>query len=79
MANIIDRLPENISGPYYVDNTCIDCDQCRSVAPDFFVRDDDIGFSVVIRQPVTLAEIDLCEEARTGCPTESIGSDCAAE
>lgn len=38
-------------------------------------RDDDIGFSVVYRQPETPEEVDLATEALEGCPTESIGSD----
>jgi ferredoxin len=73
MPDINDRLPQNIPGPFYVDSTCIDCDQCRSTAPTFFRRSDEIGFSVVYRQPITETEIDLCMEAVLGCPTESIG------
>jgi len=75
MANLNDRLPQNVPGRYYVDSSCIDCDLCRSTAPDFFKRDDEIGSSIVYRQPVTQEEVDLAEDARTGCPTESIGND----
>jgi ferredoxin len=78
MANKNERLPENIRGAYYVDVTCIDCDMCRSTAPDSFRRNDDIGFSVVYRQPTTSEELKQAEEARLGCPTESIGNDGAA-
>lgn len=77
MANRTDRLPENIPGPYYVDSSCIDCDMCRTTAPDIFRRNDDIGFSVAYRQPSTPEEFKQAEEARTGCPTESIGNDAA--
>lgn len=73
MADINDRIPQNIEGRFFVDNTCIDCDQCRSHAPDFFTRDDEEGTSYVQRQPQTQSEIDLCTEAMEGCPTESIG------
>lgn len=73
MPNIEDRLPQNIPGRFYVDSSCIDCDGCRDLAPDFFRRDDDIGMSIVFRQPVTEAETQLCVEALEGCPTESIG------
>jgi ferredoxin len=73
MPDINDRLPQNIPGLFYVDSSCIDCDVCRNTAPEFFRRDDDIGFSVVYRQPATKAETDLCVEAMFGCPTESIG------
>lgn len=75
MASITDRLPQNILGRYYVDTTCIDCGLCRTIAPDFFQRDDETGFSIVYRQPVTEEEIVLAEEARASCPTESIGND----
>lgn len=75
MAEKNEKLRENVSGHYYVDSSCIDCDQCRAAAPKFFHRDDEIGFSVVYRQPVTAEEIKEAEEARLGCPTESIGND----
>ena len=75
MPNKNDRLPDNVPGPYYVDASCIDCDQCRATAPDFFRRNDEIGFSIVHRQPVTAEEVKQAEEARLGCPTESIGRD----
>lgn len=79
MAEKINRLPQNIAGPYYIDSTCIDCDMCRSTAPDFFRRNEEIGMSVVYRQPVTPEELALAEEAKQGCPTESIGNDGVAE
>ena len=75
MASITDRLPQNIAGRFYVDESCTDCDLCRSAAPAFFIRDDEIGFSIVHRQPSTPDEIALAEEALQGCPTESIGND----
>lgn len=75
MANTTERLPENIPGRYYVDATCIDCDGCRNIAPAFFTRHDEIGFSIVHRQPSTPEEVALAEEAREGCPSDSIGND----
>jgi ferredoxin len=75
MANKNERLPENVPGPYYVDATCIDCDLCRSTAPSFFRRHDEIGSSITYRQPVTAEEIQNADEALQGCPTESIGKD----
>jgi ferredoxin len=73
MPNLEDRLPQNAPGRFYVDSSCIDCDLCRGNASDFFRRNDDIGFSIVLRQPVSDAEIQSCLEALEGCPTESIG------
>ena len=75
MAEKANRLPQNVPGAYYVDDSCIDCDLCRTTAPDFFRRNDEIGFSVVYRQPVTPEDRSVAEEARQGCPTESIGND----
>ena len=75
MAEKADRLPQNAVGAYYVDSSCIDCDLCRTTAPALFQRDDQIGLSVVRRQPATPEEIALAEEALGGCPTESIGND----
>ena len=79
MAEPTQKSPENVPGPYYVDDTCIDCDMCRSDAPKFLYppgRLADILY--VYRQPVTAEEIASAEAARIGCPTESIGNDGAA-
>lgn len=75
MAEITYRLPQNVPGAFYVDSSCIDCDMCRSTAPSVFRRDEEIGMSVVYQQPVTPEERALAEEAKQGCPTESIGND----
>lgn len=75
MAESINKTPENVPGSYYVDDTCIDCDMCRSDAPQFFRRLDEGAYSYVHRQPVTQEEMMLAEEARLSCPTESIGND----
>jgi ferredoxin len=75
MANIIERLTNNVAGSFYVDSSCIDCDQCRSNAPSFFTRDDETGFSIVFRQPETPEEIAQAQEALDACPSDSIGND----
>lgn len=69
------KNPENVPGKYCVDNTCIDCDLCRNLAPRTFRRHDDGGYSMVFQQPETPEEIAEAEEARASCPTESIGND----
>ena len=78
MANFQDKTPENVPGRYYVDNTCIDCDMCREIAPQIFKRHDDGAYSYVYRQPVTKEEIASAEEALAHCPTETIGNDGAS-
>jgi len=75
MAELKYRTSENVPGAFYVDESCIDCDLCRGIAPAFLRRDDLAGVSVVYRQPVTAEEIALAEEALESCPTSSIGSD----
>ncbi|MDR0445030.1 MAG: ferredoxin [Puniceicoccales bacterium] len=75
MANKINRSPGNILGRFYVDDQCVDCDLCRNMAPDFFVRDHDNGYSTVARQPSTPEEVELCKEAMESCPVEAIGDD----
>jgi ferredoxin len=75
MAEKTERLAQNVAGHYYVDSTCIDCDMCRSTTPGFFKRDEEIGMSIVYRQPVTPEECALAEGARQECPTDSIGND----
>lgn len=69
------KTPENVPGSWYVDDTCIDCDLCRSTAPEVFRRQDDGGYTYVFRQPVTSEEIESAERARQDCPTETIGND----
>ena len=75
MAEIEDKLPDNVRGKYYVDSSCIDCDVCRDTAPKNFTRNDENGYSFVYRQPETPEEIDLCEESLNVCPVEAIGND----
>ncbi len=73
MADPLDRNPENVPGPFFVDSTCIDCDMCREIAPQFFRRSDESAMSYVYRQPVSEEDIKLAESAMTQCPTETIG------
>jgi ferredoxin len=75
MAKVRDRFPENAEGPFYVDHQCIDCDVCRSIAPDIFVRHDRGAHSYVLRQPENEEERELCREAMESCPVEAIGDD----
>jgi glyoxylase-like metal-dependent hydrolase (beta-lactamase superfamily II)/ferredoxin len=72
MANVQQRLPENVPGDFYVDATCIDCDTCSQLAPSLF---HDHGEQCsVYRQPQTQAETRLALMALVACPTGSIGT-----
>ena len=73
MADPLDRNPENVPGPFFVDNSCIDCDLCRETAPQFFTRSADSGQSYVHAQPVTAGDVALAQQALESCPTENIG------
>lgn len=72
MANIRERLPENVPGDFFVDSTCIDCDTCSQLAPEIF-RDHGDQCSVY-RQPATEEQIRLALMSLVACPTGSIGS-----
>lgn len=75
MANPHEKVAGNALGRFYVDETCIDCGQCPDTAPQFFVRNNEEGFSYVFLRPTTETEIGLATVAMEGCPTESIGCD----
>jgi ferredoxin len=74
MADLANRYAQNVTGKFYVDNQCIDCDLCRETAPDNFKRNDDGGYSVVYHQPVNPDQEARCKEAMEGCPVEAIGN-----
>lgn len=73
MADPTQRVPENVSGRFYVDRTCIDCELCREKAPANFTRQDAEGYSYVMRQPRDAKEESACREALRECPVEAIG------
>jgi hypothetical protein len=75
MAEIEDKLPDNVQGKFYVDSQCIDCDVCRDVSPKNFTRNDENAYSYVYKQPETPEELELCMEALNACPVEAIGDD----
>jgi len=72
MANILERLPENVPGDFFVDASCIDCDTCSQLAPTVF-RDHGEQCSVY-RQPESEADTRLALMALVACPTGSIGT-----
>ena len=75
MAEILEKLADNTPGKFYVDRQCIDCDVCRDTASANFTRNDENGYSYVEKQPETVEEFELCEEAMNACPVEAIGDD----
>jgi len=75
MADPRDKLLENVSGKFYVDSQCIDCDVCRVTAPNNFRRDEAKGYSYLFHQPENAEELAQCVEAMDSCPVEAIGDD----
>jgi ferredoxin len=75
MSDKTKKWPENASGSYYVDEQCIDCDACRTEAPENFIRNDDHGYSYVCKQPADADEEARCKAALEACPVEAIGAD----
>jgi glyoxylase-like metal-dependent hydrolase (beta-lactamase superfamily II)/ferredoxin len=72
MAQLARRLPQNVDGPFFVDDTCIDCDACRQIAPETFRDHGDQ--SSVFRQPSGAGEERRAMMALVACPTGSIGA-----
>ncbi len=72
MANLQKRLPANVSGNWFVDVTCINCDTCRQLAPGVF---EEIGdSSAVVRQPDGDEDVHRAYQALLACPVGSIGT-----
>jgi glyoxylase-like metal-dependent hydrolase (beta-lactamase superfamily II)/ferredoxin len=72
MANPAKRLASNVSGDFFVDSTCIDCDQCRELAPAVFGDGD--GHAIVLRQPDSPVALRAALRALVTCPVGAIGA-----
>ncbi|WP_204103089.1 MULTISPECIES: MBL fold metallo-hydrolase [Spirulina sp. CCY15215] len=73
MATLQQRRLENVSGDFYVDKTCIDCDTCRWMSPTVFNRAGEK--SAVYHQPTDEKERLQALQALLSCPTASIGTE----
>ena len=72
MARLDQRRPENVHGDVYVDESCIDCDTCRWMAPETFDRAG--AMSRVHHQPADDEARHRALMALLACPTQSIGT-----
>ncbi|EMS17139.1 Ras family GTPase, putative [Entamoeba histolytica HM-3:IMSS] len=72
MQRNLERWPQNVAGPYYVDKKCIDCGNCRRHAPNNFGRINSEIHSYVKKQPTTPEEIESCNKAILCCPVHAI-------
>jgi glyoxylase-like metal-dependent hydrolase (beta-lactamase superfamily II)/ferredoxin len=78
LANPHLAFPDNAPGEFFVDRRCIDCDNCRSLAPEIFVPKaptaGDDGYAYVQRQPHNTTERRAAIAALAACPVQCIGS-----
>ncbi len=72
MAQVEHRLAQNVEGDFFVDESCIDCDACRQIAPETFRDHGDQ--SSVGHQPESPEAIHRALMALVACPTASIGT-----
>jgi len=72
MAHLNQRRSQNVSGDFYVDSTCIDCDTCRWMVPEVFHSAGEQ--SAVYHQPANETERLRSLQALLACPTASIGT-----
>ena len=73
MANVEDKVAQNVDGAYYVDETCIACGVCVGEAPENFEMGDEYAY--VYKQPASDEEKEACENALEACPVDAIGND----
>lgn len=69
------KWADNAPGKFYVDDQCIDCDACRTEAPETFTRNDEHGYSYVHAQPESPEALERAQAAMEACPVEAIGND----
>lgn len=72
MADVKKRFSNNVTGEFFVDSTCINCDTCRQIAPETF--EDSGDYSFIYSQPKTEKERRKATRALLSCPTGSIGA-----
>lgn len=77
MADPTHKLPENVPGSWYVDDTCTPCRVCLDVplAETQLKYNDDETYVYFYKQPETPEEIESAEESMAICPQNSIGND----
>ena len=73
MADQRKRLISNVTGNFYVDSTCINCDTCRQLAPANFEESGD--YSAVMQQPIGDEQEHQAYQALLACPVGSIGTE----
>jgi ferredoxin len=79
MASPNRKFTRNAPGHYYVDDQCIGCALCTTLAPAYFRENftpEALADSAYVwHQPRTSTERRLCREAMQNCPVAAIGDD----
>jgi ferredoxin len=75
MADKASKLPENVEGAWYVDNTCTPCRVCLDEAPNLLKYNDDETYVYFYKQPENDEETAAAQRAMDVCPTLAIGND----
>jgi glyoxylase-like metal-dependent hydrolase (beta-lactamase superfamily II)/ferredoxin len=73
MAQRSKSHPDNLPGPFFVDQSCIDCGTCYQFLPSVF--QESVEHSRVFRQPQGPLERHRALMALLACPTGSIGAE----
>jgi ferredoxin len=75
MADKTQKVPENVPGRWYVDDTCTPCHVCLDEAPQLLKYTEDETKVYFFKQPEGAEEDDAADRALTICPTGAIGQD----
>jgi ferredoxin len=73
MADKGKKVPENVSGKYYVDQNCISCGLCENLTPENFKLG--VPYAFVQKQPENAEQLEKVKEALATCPANAIGDD----
>jgi len=65
-------VEKNVSGRYYVDESCIYCEYCVENASGNFTHDPKNRFAYISKQPENDIERQQISKSIEGCPTKSI-------
>jgi len=75
MADKNNKLPENVPGKWYVDDTCTPCRVCLDEAPSLLKYTENESAVYFFKQPEGDEEETAAQAAMDICPTQAIGND----
>ncbi|MCH1912923.1 ferredoxin [Leptospira noguchii] len=75
MADKNDKVKQSAPGKYYIDNSCVPCNDCLEEAPMLLKYTEDESKVYFHRQPATPEEEIAARKAMEICPVEALGDD----